>query len=151
MRVGVDETSYHDGQEWRVGLTHGFDFAKGKGRALLTADFYHRASILARVRDFAAESDHSNLAPAPWDIPNTATSATAAGVFNSRSATIRIWQFPPRYGDRHRPIRQRHRLRVHAARGRSRDARLGDWLVCPSTERRQQRRLRHPPRPRARA
>jgi len=60
---------------------------------LLTADFYHRASILARVRDFAAESDHSNLAPAPWDIPNTATSATAAGVFNSRSATTEYGNF----------------------------------------------------------
>jgi outer membrane receptor protein involved in Fe transport len=80
------QTRYRDGQEWRTTLTHGLDFAKGKGRAMITADYYHRAAILANVRDFAAEADHSNLAPAPWNTPNGA-SATAAGVFNSRSAT----------------------------------------------------------------
>ncbi len=84
LRVG--ETNYHDGQEYRATLTHGLEFAKGRGRAMITADFYHRAAMQARDRDFAAEADHSYLAPAPWNTPNGA-SATAAGVFNSRSAT----------------------------------------------------------------
>ncbi|MSU22311.1 MAG: hypothetical protein EXS32_00640 [Opitutus sp.] len=76
----VGETSYRDGQEWRATLMHGFDFAKGRGRAMLAADYYHRASILARVRDFAADNDHSSVAPAPWNIATVTT-------FNARSAT----------------------------------------------------------------
>ena len=82
----VGETRYRDGQEWRVTLTHGLEFAKGRGRAMFTADYYNRASILARVRDFAADNDHSSLAPAPW---NVATNTT----FNARSATTEYGNF----------------------------------------------------------
>ena len=78
LRFG--ETSYKDGQEYRATLTHGLDFAKGKGRAMVTADFYHRAAMYARDRDFSADADHSNLAPAPWNVPTVTT-------FNARSAT----------------------------------------------------------------
>ncbi len=78
LRVG--ETKYHDGQEWRSTLTHGLTFAKGKGRVMFTADFYHRAAMHARDRGFAADNDHSGFAPPPW---NVATSTT----FNARSAT----------------------------------------------------------------
>ena len=78
LRIG--ETKYKDGQEWRSTLTHGVTFAKGKGRVMFTADFYHRAAMQARARDFAADNDHSGVAPAPW---NVATSTT----FNARSAT----------------------------------------------------------------
>jgi iron complex outermembrane receptor protein len=74
------ETRYGDGQEYRATLTHGLSFAKNKGRAMINADYYHRAAILANVRDFAADNDHSSLAPAPW---NVATNTT----FNARSAT----------------------------------------------------------------
>ncbi len=74
------ETRYHDGQEWRATLTHGLSFANGKGRAMITADYYHRNAMLASERDFAADNDHSALAPAPW---NVATNTT----FNARSAT----------------------------------------------------------------
>lgn len=76
----IGETSYRDGQEWRATLLHGLEFAKGRGRAMITADFYHRAVIFARLRDFAADNDHSNLAPPPW---NDGTVTT----FNARSAT----------------------------------------------------------------
>jgi iron complex outermembrane receptor protein len=78
LRFG--ETKYHDGQEWRATLTHGLNFAQGKGRAVLVADYYHRQVITAAKRDFANDNDHSNLAPAPW---NVATNTT----FNARSAT----------------------------------------------------------------
>ena len=74
------ETRYRDGAEHRATLTHGLDFAKGKGRAMFTADFYSRAAILANVRDFAADNDHSNVAPAPWNLATVTT-------FNARSAT----------------------------------------------------------------
>ena len=74
------ETRYRDGQEYRATLTHGLEFAKGKGRAMINADFYHRAAILANVRDFAADNDHSSVAPAPWNIATNTT-------FNARSAT----------------------------------------------------------------
>ncbi len=76
----IGETSYHDGQEWRATLLHGLDFAKGRGRAMITADFYHRAAVFARLRDFAADNDHSSQAPAPWNNPTVTT-------FNTRSAT----------------------------------------------------------------
>ncbi len=74
------ETRYGDGQEYRATLTHGLDFAKGKGRAMINADFYHRAAILANVRNFAADNDHSSMAPAPWNLATVTT-------FNARSAT----------------------------------------------------------------
>ena len=91
LRYG--ETRYGDGEEYRATLTHGLDFARGKGRAMMTADFYHRQAVLARNRWFSREADHSYRAPAPWNIPNTATSATAAGDFNSRSATTEYGNF----------------------------------------------------------
>jgi outer membrane receptor protein involved in Fe transport len=84
LRFG--ETRYRDGQEYRGTLTHGFDFAKKKGRAMITADFYHRAAMYARDRDFSAEADHSNLAPAPW---NSSTITT----FNARSATTEFGNY----------------------------------------------------------
>ncbi len=76
----IGETSYHDGQEWRTTLTHGLEFANGKGRAMLTADYYHRAAMQGRDRSFTAEADHSYLAPAPWNVSTNTT-------FNARSAT----------------------------------------------------------------
>jgi outer membrane receptor protein involved in Fe transport len=91
LRFG--ETRYRDGQEYRATLTHGLDFAKAKGRAMIVADFYHRNAMYSRDRAFSGEADHSNLAPPPWNIPNTATSATAAGDFNARSATTEFGNY----------------------------------------------------------
>jgi outer membrane receptor protein involved in Fe transport len=82
----IGETKYHDGREWRVTLTHGLEFAQGKGRALLNADYYNRAAMNASQRAFAADNDHSALAPAPW---NVATNTT----FNARSATTQYGNF----------------------------------------------------------
>ncbi len=65
LRYG--ETRYGDGGEYRATLTHGLDFAKGKGRAMITADFYSREAMYARDRAFSAESDLSYRAPAPWN------------------------------------------------------------------------------------
>jgi outer membrane receptor protein involved in Fe transport len=84
LRFG--ETRYKDGQEYRATLTHGLDFAKGKGRAMITADFYHRGPIYSRDRDFSGEADHSNLAPAPWNVSTNTT-------FNARSATTEYGNF----------------------------------------------------------
>ncbi len=78
LRYG--QTNHSDGEEYRATLTHGLEFAKGKGRAVIIADFYKRAAMLARDRSFSADNDHSSLAPAPW---NVATNTT----FNARSAT----------------------------------------------------------------
>ncbi len=78
LRYG--QTRYNDGQEYRATLTHGFDFGKGRGRALVTADYYQREAMYARDRSFSADGDHSNLAPAPWNVPTVTT-------FNARSAT----------------------------------------------------------------
>ena len=83
LRYG--QTRYGDGQEYRATLTHGLDFAKGKGRALITADFYQREATMASARDFAADNDHSLQAPAPWGPPST--------TFNARSATTQYGNY----------------------------------------------------------
>jgi outer membrane receptor protein involved in Fe transport len=78
LRYG--QTNHHDGQENRATLTHGFNFAQGKGHAMIVLDNYNRAELFARNRDFMTEADMSYRAPPPWDV---ATST----VFNARSAT----------------------------------------------------------------
>ncbi len=78
LRYG--QTSHNDGEEYRATLTHGLAFARNRGRAMITADYYSRAAMYARDRSFSADGDHSNLAPAPWNVPTNTT-------FNARSAT----------------------------------------------------------------
>lgn len=78
LRYG--QTRYGDGQEARATLTHGFDFAQGKGRGLITFDVFDREAMYARDRWFAAEADNSYRAPAPWNVSTNTT-------FNLRSAT----------------------------------------------------------------
>jgi outer membrane receptor protein involved in Fe transport len=78
LRYG--QTGHNDGEEYRATLTHGLSFAKNRGRAMITADYYNRAAMYARDRSFSADNDHSNLAPAPWNLPTVTT-------FNARSAT----------------------------------------------------------------
>ncbi|MBM3853664.1 MAG: hypothetical protein FJ399_10980, partial [Verrucomicrobia bacterium] len=80
LTLRYSETSYGDGEDYRATLTHGLDFAKGKGRAMITADFYRRSAIFVRDRPFAAEADNSSRAPAPWNVSTNTT-------FNLRSAT----------------------------------------------------------------
>lgn len=81
LALSFSETGYHDGQDYRATLTHGLGFAKGRGRAVITADFYHRNPIFVRSRPFAADADTTNRAPAPWNNPLVDTS------FFGRSAT----------------------------------------------------------------
>jgi outer membrane receptor protein involved in Fe transport len=78
LRFGL--TELRDGRERRATLTHGFDFAGGKGHFMFTADLFDRNVMYARDRWFSAEADNSYRAPAPW---NVATNTT----FNLRSAT----------------------------------------------------------------
>lgn len=80
LQLRYGETRYGDGTETRASLTHGFDFANGKGRGILTVDLFKRDATYARDRAFMAEADMSYRAPAPW---NVSTSTT----FNARSAT----------------------------------------------------------------
>ena len=84
LRYG--ETRYGDGGEYRATLTHGLDFANGKGRAMITADFYSREAMYARDRPFSAEADNSYRAPAPWNVSTNTT-------FNLRSATTQYGNY----------------------------------------------------------
>ena len=86
LQVRFGETNYHDGQEYRATLTHGMEFAGGKGRAMITADYYKRQAMFARDREFSAEADNSYRAPAPWNV-STNTS------FNLRSATTQYGNY----------------------------------------------------------
>ncbi|MBI2813655.1 MAG: TonB-dependent receptor [Opitutae bacterium] len=80
LQLRYGETRLGDGQEYRATLMHGFEFAGGKGRGLVTLDYYKRAAMFARDRAFSAEADNSSRAPAPWNVPTNTT-------FNLRSAT----------------------------------------------------------------
>lgn len=84
LRFGL--TNYGDGEEVRATLTHGLDFAQGRGRLVLTADFYNRQSIFQSARLFSADSDHIAAAPAPWNVYTDTT-------FNARTATSEYGQF----------------------------------------------------------
>jgi outer membrane receptor protein involved in Fe transport len=78
LRYGITELG--DGQEIRATLTHGQDFAGGKGHLMFVADIYDRGIINASNRSFSAEADNSYRAPAPWNVSTNTT-------FNLRSAT----------------------------------------------------------------
>ncbi len=86
LQLRFGETNYHDGRDYRATLTHGFDFANEKGHGVITVDYYNRAVMYARDRDFAAEADMTYRAPAPW---NVATNTT----FNARSATTQFGNY----------------------------------------------------------
>lgn len=86
LQVRFAETNYHDGEEYRATLTHGLTFAQGKGRGLITADYYVRLPIFVADRPFAAEADISPRAPAPWNTPTNTT-------FNFRSASTEYGNF----------------------------------------------------------
>ena len=80
LQLRYGETKLGDGREYRATLTHGFEFSSGKGRGLVTIDYFDRQAMFARDRDFSAEADNSYRAPAPWNVSTNTT-------FNLRSAT----------------------------------------------------------------
>lgn len=80
LQLRYGRTKLGDGEEYRATLTHGFDFAGGKGHGIVTVDYYDRAAMFARDREFSVEADNSYRAPAPWNVSTDTT-------FNLRSAT----------------------------------------------------------------
>jgi iron complex outermembrane receptor protein len=88
VQTSFGQTRYRDGAEVRATLTHGFEFAGGRGRGMVVADFYNRQAMFARDRPFAADADHSAIAPAPWNVATVAT-----GGFNARSAVSYFGSF----------------------------------------------------------
>ncbi|MEY4940217.1 MAG: Vitamin transporter BtuB precursor, partial [Verrucomicrobiota bacterium] len=86
LRYGV--TDYGDGTESRATLTHGLDFAQGKGRLVFTADWYDREGTFLLDRPFSADGDQVSRAPAPWNVYtdtsfNKRTTTSAYGQFNA--------------------------------------------------------------------
>lgn len=69
VRWGLPEQA--GGANVQTTLTHGLDFAGGKGRLLSTLDYLYRDAIWLRDRDFSANTDHSPQAPPPWNIPGS--------------------------------------------------------------------------------
>lgn len=84
LRYG--QTNYDDGKEYRATVMHGFEFARGKGRAMVTADYYRRDPMFIRDRPFGNDGDNSARAPAPWNTPTDTT-------FNLRSTSSAYGQF----------------------------------------------------------
>jgi hypothetical protein len=86
LQVRYGQTNHGDGQEYRATLTHGLTFGDGKGRGLVTVDYYDRAAMFARDRAFSAEADNTYRAPAPWNVSTNTD-------FNARSATTAFGNF----------------------------------------------------------
>jgi outer membrane receptor protein involved in Fe transport len=80
-RLGVPE--HGGGRNFQATLTHGRDFAGGKGRLLTTLDFLWREPIRMTQRDFTRTANHVAQAPAPFNNP-------ANSVFDGR-ATVGNW------------------------------------------------------------
>ncbi len=70
MRFGAPE--HGKGQTIQASLTHGMDFANGRGRLLMVLDAFHRDPIFMRDRDFSASGYHSPAAPPPFNVPGNA-------------------------------------------------------------------------------
>ena len=75
-RFGLPE--HGGGENMQVTLTHGRDFAGGKGRMLLTFDYFWRDEIAYRDRDFTRSANHTAQAPAGFN--------ALGGSFDGRSA-----------------------------------------------------------------
>lgn len=71
LRYGYNDSG--SGDEMRATLTHGREFANGKGRLITSFDVLKREPVLTRDRPFSAETDHTYRAPAPWNDYNTDT------------------------------------------------------------------------------
>ncbi len=69
-RLGVPE--HGEGRSYQGTLTHGRDFAGGKGRWLSTLDYLKREEISYGSRSRSANPDHSGLVPAPFNVPGSA-------------------------------------------------------------------------------
>ncbi len=70
------------GQTYSLSVSHGGDFAGGKGRFVSTFDYLWRESLFMSERDYSARADHYLDAPAPFNI--------AGSAFDGRSTTS-IW------------------------------------------------------------
>ena len=76
LRLGAPE--HGGGENLQVTLTHGRDFAGGKGRLLMTFDYFWRDEIAYRERSFTRFADHTAQAPAGFN--------AIGGSFDGRSA-----------------------------------------------------------------
>lgn len=76
MRFGVPE--HGGGQSVQGTLTHGRDFAGGKGRWLTTIDYFWRDAIPYSKREFSRNADHTAQAPAGMN--------AVGGSFDGRSS-----------------------------------------------------------------
>jgi outer membrane receptor protein involved in Fe transport len=65
LRYGYNDSG--SGDEMRATITHGRNFAGGKGRFITSLDFLKRDAVLTSERPFSADTDHTTRAPAPWD------------------------------------------------------------------------------------
>jgi iron complex outermembrane receptor protein len=79
-RLGVPE--HGGGAILSATLTHGAEFAEGKGRWLVTIDGFQRHAIPLSARSFTANADHTADAPAPFNV--------AGSVFDGRSL-VSVW------------------------------------------------------------
>jgi outer membrane receptor protein involved in Fe transport len=77
LRFRYGRPQHPGGENVQTTLTHGFDFAGGRGRLLTTIDTLYRDAIYLYTRKVSASADHTSQAPPPWNAPG--------GQFDSRS------------------------------------------------------------------
>lgn len=76
-RLGT--TEHGGGETQQVALTHGSDFASGRGRVVATLEAFNREPIWLRDRDFSTTANNSSRVPAPFN--------GLGGPFDGRSNT----------------------------------------------------------------
>ena len=82
MRIAGPE--HGGGESVQATLTHGNQFAEGRGRWLTTFDAFNREPIYLRDRDFSASANNSSRVPAPFNaLGGPFDGRAAGGVFSS--------------------------------------------------------------------
>ncbi len=76
LRYGRPE---HPGGAFTEGtLTHGMQFAQGKGRFVITLEGFYREALYLRDRDFSKVSNTTAIAPAPFNVLGSSFDARSA-------------------------------------------------------------------------
>ncbi|MBC7366974.1 MAG: TonB-dependent receptor [Undibacterium sp.] len=78
LRLRYGQPEYRGGASGAATISYGTDFAKGKGRLFTTIDYVYRQEIYLRDRSFSASANHTNVAPAPFNVLGSGFDARSA-------------------------------------------------------------------------
>ncbi len=99
LRLRYGQAELRGGANASATLSYGTDFAKGKGRFFTNIDYVYRQEIYLRDRPFSASANHTNQAPAPFNVLGSGYDGRSAVLFptyrlgaNATSGTTRYFR-----------------------------------------------------------